>query len=180
VRHAGDLPAQRRPDATAGPPRARVLSTVQPTVPTYPNSVRKLGAAPGPLTFRVMRAYLVWLFCLVPGLYEVIQCTLSLSCDAPWRAQTSGMPGAVVYSSTAHVLRDTLAKQGVWGLYAGIMPNFLKVLPATSISYAVLRPTRPEQYDHVGKPHGKRFGEPCHRSRRHRMFYDKVIGLDVL
>ena len=44
-----------------------------------PSSVRKLGAAPGPLTFGVMRAYLVWLVCLVPALYEVVQCTLSLS-----------------------------------------------------------------------------------------------------
>ena len=49
---------------------------------------------------------------------------------SPYR--TKNAPPLRRYSSAAHVLRDTLAKQGVWGLYAGIMPNFLKVLPPPS------------------------------------------------
>lgn len=30
-----------------------------------------------------------------------------------------------------------IAKEGVFGLYRGIAPNFMKVLPAVSISYVV-------------------------------------------
>lgn len=34
-------------------------------------------------------------------------------------------------------LRHILCQEGVWGLYRGITPNFMKVIPAVSISYVV-------------------------------------------
>lgn len=59
------------------------------------------------------------------------------------RLQTSGIPGRKVYTSASHVITDTIAKDGFRGLYRGIIPNMLKVLPSTSISYAV--------YDYLNK-----------------------------
>jgi solute carrier family 25 phosphate transporter 23/24/25/41 len=35
------------------------------------------------------------------------------------------------------VFRTILKKEGVLGLYRGITPNFIKVMPAVSISYVV-------------------------------------------
>lgn len=39
--------------------------------------------------------------------------------------------------SMTGVFRAILEKEGVLGLYRGITPNFVKVLPAVSISYVV-------------------------------------------
>ncbi len=41
------------------------------------------------------------------------------------------------YTGTLDVLRRTLAAEGARGLYRGIGPNMLKVLPATGISYTI-------------------------------------------
>lgn len=35
------------------------------------------------------------------------------------------------------VFRTIIEKEGVFGLYRGITPNFIKVMPAVSISYVV-------------------------------------------
>lgn len=35
------------------------------------------------------------------------------------------------------VIKTILEKEGVFGLYRGITPNFIKVMPAVSISYVV-------------------------------------------
>jgi len=35
------------------------------------------------------------------------------------------------------LLRVIIAREGLRGLYRGLLPNFVKVLPAVSISYAV-------------------------------------------
>lgn len=35
------------------------------------------------------------------------------------------------------VFKDIIRKEGLPGLYRGITPNFIKVLPAVSISYVV-------------------------------------------
>lgn len=35
------------------------------------------------------------------------------------------------------LLRKIVAKDGFLGLYRGILPNFMKVIPAVSISYVV-------------------------------------------
>ena len=39
--------------------------------------------------------------------------------------------------SLLNVAKYIVQKDGVAGLYRGILPNFIKVLPAVSISYAV-------------------------------------------
>ena len=38
---------------------------------------------------------------------------------------------------TTALLRLIVTKEGLRGLYRGLLPNFVKVLPAVSISYAV-------------------------------------------
>ena len=35
------------------------------------------------------------------------------------------------------MVRNIVAKEGFFGLYRGIVPNFMKVIPAVSISYVV-------------------------------------------
>ena len=37
----------------------------------------------------------------------------------------------------AGMLKNIVKKEGFKGLYRGILPNFLKVLPAVSISYVI-------------------------------------------
>lgn len=39
--------------------------------------------------------------------------------------------------SMSSLLRTIVAKDGFFGLYRGILPNFMKVIPAVSISYVV-------------------------------------------
>lgn len=53
------------------------------------------------------------------------------------RLQAQGMPGRpVVYAGMTDCFLQTLRSEGVAGLYRGILPNFMKALPAISISYA--------------------------------------------
>ena len=53
------------------------------------------------------------------------------------RLQMSGMRGTVSYDSAFHCFRETVRAAGFRGLYRGLVPNMLKVLPATSISYTI-------------------------------------------
>ena len=53
------------------------------------------------------------------------------------RLQASGMPGAPKFDGALDCFRQTLRAGGVAGLFQGLVPNMLKVLPATSISYAI-------------------------------------------
>jgi solute carrier family 25 phosphate transporter 23/24/25/41 len=48
------------------------------------------------------------------------------------------MPGQdVKYNGMVDVFNQTVRKEGVLGLYKGMGPNLMKVLPAVGISYAV-------------------------------------------
>ena len=61
-------------------------------------------------------------------------CSLSLSVDRPTRySETSSMVG---------MFRSIWESEGPRGLYRGITPNFMKVAPAVSISYAVYETVR--------------------------------------
>lgn len=53
------------------------------------------------------------------------------------RLQASGMPGSPVYAGALDCFRQTVKAGGVRSLYQGLLPNMLKVLPATSISYTI-------------------------------------------
>ena len=53
------------------------------------------------------------------------------------RLQASGMPGAVAYSGFMDCFKKAIQHEGMKGLYKGIVPNLLKVMPAASISYTV-------------------------------------------
>eukprot|EP01098_Paradermamoeba_levis_P013783 TRINITY_DN6366_c0_g1_i1.p1 TRINITY_DN6366_c0_g1~~TRINITY_DN6366_c0_g1_i1.p1 ORF type:complete len:175 (-),score=22.27 TRINITY_DN6366_c0_g1_i1:198-722(-) len=44
---------------------------------------------------------------------------------------------AEVYTGMIDVFKKTIQKEGVRGLYRGILPNYMKVIPAVSISYTV-------------------------------------------
>jgi solute carrier family 25 (mitochondrial phosphate transporter), member 23/24/25/41 len=68
--------------------------------------------------------------------------TVAMFCTYPigltrTRLQASGLPGKPAYSSAADVIKQTLLAEGFKGLYRGMVPNLAKVLPATSISYAI-------------------------------------------
>ena len=82
-----------------------------------------------------------------PGVGVVLGCgmissSVAMLCTYPLnlvrtRLQASGMPGAPTYTGPWDCLQQTIKAGGVRGLYQGIIPNSLKVLPATSISYAI-------------------------------------------
>lgn len=82
-----------------------------------------------------------------PGVAELLGCgmassTAAMLCTYPLnlvrtRLQTSGMPGAPSYLGALDCFRQILKEEGARGLYRGVVPNLAKVLPATSISYAV-------------------------------------------
>jgi solute carrier family 25 phosphate transporter 23/24/25/41 len=47
------------------------------------------------------------------------------------------MPGFPAYESASECFLDVVRREGGRGLYRGIAPSLAKVLPASSISYAV-------------------------------------------
>ncbi|NP_001365998.1 mitochondrial adenyl nucleotide antiporter SLC25A23 isoform 4 [Mus musculus] len=82
-----------------------------------------------------------------PGILVLLGCgTISSTCGqiasyplalvrTRMQAQASIEGGPQV--SMVGLLRHILSQEGVWGLYRGIAPNFMKVIPAVSISYVV-------------------------------------------
>ena len=54
------------------------------------------------------------------------------------RLQSQGLPGKpVLYHGLLDCTRKTYMNEGVRGFYRGILPNFMKSVPAVAISYAV-------------------------------------------
>eukprot|EP00929_Paragymnodinium_shiwhaense_P075712 TRINITY_DN38740_c0_g1_i4.p1 TRINITY_DN38740_c0_g1~~TRINITY_DN38740_c0_g1_i4.p1 ORF type:complete len:454 (+),score=92.51 TRINITY_DN38740_c0_g1_i4:79-1440(+) len=53
------------------------------------------------------------------------------------KLQVSGMPGAPSFSGPVDALIKTVRAGGVRGLYKGIVPTMMKVVPSASISFAV-------------------------------------------
>jgi solute carrier family 25 phosphate transporter 23/24/25/41 len=57
------------------------------------------------------------------------------------RLQAAGLPAnqgtAAAYAGPMDVVRQTAKADGLRGFYRGLLPNMLKVLPATGISYSV-------------------------------------------
>ena len=82
-----------------------------------------------------------------PGIPELLGCGMASSTTAMLatyplnvirtRMQTGGMPGFPAYDTASKCLVDVARREGVRGLYRGIAPSLAKVLPASSISYAV-------------------------------------------
>ncbi|XP_056678541.1 mitochondrial adenyl nucleotide antiporter SLC25A23 isoform X3 [Monodelphis domestica] len=82
-----------------------------------------------------------------PGILVLLACgTISSTCGqiasyplalvrTRMQAQASieGAPQLTMLGLFRHIL----SREGVWGLYRGIAPNFMKVIPAVSISYVV-------------------------------------------
>ena len=72
----------------------------------------------------------------------MISSTIAMLCCYPiglakTRLQASGLPGKPIYSSISDVFARTIKTDGFRGLYRGIIPNLAKVLPASSISFAI-------------------------------------------
>jgi hypothetical protein len=44
---------------------------------------------------------------------------------------------ALQYKGVADVLRKTLAREGVGGLYKGLVPNVLRVMPQSALTFLV-------------------------------------------
>lgn len=59
-----------------------------------------------------------------------------------WIASADGTPQLTMVGQFKHIV----SHEGISGLYRGIAPNFLKVIPAVSISYVV--------YEHMKKALG--------------------------
>ena len=82
-----------------------------------------------------------------PGIAELLGCGMASSTTAMLatyplnvirtRMQTGGMPGFPAYESASDCFLDVVRREGPRGLYRGIAPSLAKVLPASSISYAV-------------------------------------------
>ena len=82
-----------------------------------------------------------------PGIPELLGCGMASSTTAMLatyplnvvrtRMQTGGLPGFPSYTSVQQCLRHILKTDGIPGFYRGIVPSLAKVLPASSISYAV-------------------------------------------
>ena len=47
------------------------------------------------------------------------------------------MPGVVAYTGFMDCFKKAIELDGIAGLYKGMVPNLLKVMPAASISYTV-------------------------------------------
>lgn len=65
--------------------------------------------------------------------------SVMVSCAFNSAASTEGAPKLSMVGQFKHIV----TQEGVPGLYRGIAPNFLKVIPAVSISYVV--------YEHMKK-----------------------------
>lgn len=82
-----------------------------------------------------------------PGVVELLGCgmlssSLAMTVTYPLnlvrtRLQASGVPGSAQYTGLLDVITQTMKRDGAKGFFRGIAPNSLKVLPASSISYAV-------------------------------------------
>ncbi|XP_032739648.1 calcium-binding mitochondrial carrier protein SCaMC-3 isoform X2 [Lontra canadensis] len=82
-----------------------------------------------------------------PGILVLLACgTISSTCGqiasyplalVRTRMQAQASTEGAPQLSMLGLLRHILSQEGVWGLYRGIAPNFMKVIPAVSISYVV-------------------------------------------
>uniref|UniRef100_A0A8P4K5M2 EF-hand domain-containing protein n=1 Tax=Dicentrarchus labrax TaxID=13489 RepID=A0A8P4K5M2_DICLA len=82
-----------------------------------------------------------------PGVLVLVACgTISSTCGqlasyplalVRTRMQAQASLDATDQSSMSTLIKKIIAKDGFFGLYRGILPNFMKVIPAVSISYVV-------------------------------------------
>ncbi|XP_032388037.1 calcium-binding mitochondrial carrier protein SCaMC-1 isoform X2 [Etheostoma spectabile] len=82
-----------------------------------------------------------------PGVLVLVACgTMSSTCGqlasyplalVRTRMQAQASLDASDQSSMSSLMKKVVAKDGFFGLYRGILPNFMKVIPAVSISYVV-------------------------------------------
>ncbi|XP_061588119.1 mitochondrial adenyl nucleotide antiporter SLC25A24-like [Cololabis saira] len=82
-----------------------------------------------------------------PGVLVLLGCgTISSTCGqlasyplalVRTRMQAQASLGGSDQPSMSTLLKNIVAKDGFFGLYRGILPNFMKVIPAVSISYVV-------------------------------------------
>ncbi|KAM5238226.1 mitochondrial adenyl nucleotide antiporter SLC25A23 isoform 1-T1 [Ctenodactylus gundi] len=82
-----------------------------------------------------------------PGILVLLACgTISSTCGqiasyplalVRTRMQAQASVQGAPQLSMMGLLRHILSHEGVWGLYRGIAPNFMKVIPAVSLSYVV-------------------------------------------
>ncbi len=62
---------------------------------------------------------------------------------AGWRVQAQGMKGRpVLYTGAVHCFMVTVKEGGVPALYRGIVPNFMKSIPAISLTYSVFESSK--------------------------------------
>lgn len=69
------------------------------------------------------------------------------------RLQIQGMKGDGItrYTGILDVFTKTITNEGFFGLYRGLLPNFLKAVPAMSINYAVYEKSKQFFREHRDK-----------------------------
>jgi len=82
-----------------------------------------------------------------PSVLQLLSCGMASSSTAMLatypanlirtRLQASGLPSAPRYDGFLDCLKRTLEMDGLAGLYRGLLPNAMKAVPATSVSYLV-------------------------------------------
>ncbi|KAG5286551.1 hypothetical protein AALO_G00016130 [Alosa alosa] len=87
-----------------------------------------------------------------PGILVLLGCgTISSTCGqlasyplalVRTRMQAQATLDAGEQTSMRTLVKNVVAKEGFFGLYRGILPNFMKVIPAVSISYVVYEYTK--------------------------------------
>ncbi|XP_058393923.1 mitochondrial adenyl nucleotide antiporter SLC25A23 isoform X2 [Diceros bicornis minor] len=117
-----------------------------------PASLSRLLSSSGPAHFSVMTLKNRWLQqnshdSADPGIVVLLACgTISSTCGqiasyplalVRTRMQAQASVEGGLQLSMLGLLRHILSQEGVRGLYRGIAPNFMKVIPAVSISYVV-------------------------------------------
>lgn len=83
-------------------------------------------------------------YCHDPGRYSICIAVLSEipKCFTLPLSLTSDTEKGAPKASMMALLRSIMTQEGVAGLYRGISPNLLKVIPAVSVSYVVYEYTR--------------------------------------
>ena len=57
--------------------------------------------------------------------------------------QVQGLPGyEIKHNGMIDCFKNTISTEGIKGLYKGIIPNFMKSVPAIAISYAVFEKSK--------------------------------------
>ena len=121
-----------------------------PPLPLIPRIVYPLKTQRSPLRFSLPP-------CLQfrsPGIVSCAPLLPSSLPSSPPQMQVGALKGRLVYRDTFHCMQSIVREQGVAGLYRGLLPSCVKLMPAAGISfmcYEVLKRILIEEEGEGGK-----------------------------